>query len=99
VLGVRLRDPEYSPPDPDPDPALAMYIYQVTVSKKMFLTNLMKNCRLEINWRIHFLNGSGSGFGPDLDLNRILSVLRGRIRIRSKPDRIPNTARPGRTGT
>jgi hypothetical protein len=37
-------DPESSPPDPDPDPAMVMYIYQVIVgSKKMFLTNLMKN--------------------------------------------------------
>jgi hypothetical protein len=29
---------------------------------------------------------------PDPVLDRIRSVLRGRIRIRSKPDRIPNTA-------
>ncbi len=29
---------------PDPNLALVMYIYQVIVSKKMFLTNFLKNC-------------------------------------------------------
>jgi hypothetical protein len=39
-----------------------------------------------INWRIH-----GSGFEPESGLDRIRSVLWGRIRIRFKLDRIPNT--------
>jgi hypothetical protein len=50
ALGFQIRDPdllldpdpESSPPYPDPDPALVMYIYQVTVSNKMFLTNFFK---------------------------------------------------------
>ncbi len=41
-----LTDPESSPPDPEPDlvpdPALVMYIYQVIVSKKMFLTSFFQ---------------------------------------------------------
>jgi hypothetical protein len=39
-----IWDLESSPPDPDPDPALVIYIYQVIASKKMFLTNFLKNC-------------------------------------------------------
>ncbi len=45
VLGIRIRDRFLSLPlDLDQDPALVMYIYQVIVSKKMFLTNFLKNC-------------------------------------------------------
>ncbi len=47
LVSFSVGDPELfagsgsSPPDPDldPDPALVMYIYQVIVSKKMFITN------------------------------------------------------------
>ncbi len=47
MLGIRIRDPVGSVilmPVPDLDPALVMYMYQVIVSKKMFLTDFLKTC-------------------------------------------------------
>ncbi len=56
---IRDPDPEYLPLDPDP--ALVMYIYQVIVSKKMFLTNFLKICH-DIRHHVkvfttHYVNG------------------------------------------
>jgi hypothetical protein len=102
VLGIRIRDPvgfgpfyriwirdpnpESSPPDLAPDPALVMYIYQIIVSRKMFLTNFFEklSCYRHyikvipihyvtgINWQILFLRWIRIMF---------CTVLGGRIRM------------------
>ncbi len=84
-------DPGSSPPDTDPDPALVIYIYQVIVSKQMFLTNFFE--KMSWYWQhvnvftLHYVNG----INGRIHFQRwIRSVLKGWIRIRSKPDWVPN---------